>query len=159
MKKIISGIGGVVLLLTLVSVGSSSAYADTYDLNASFSNGVTLNGIVDFTGNSVDYTLGLSNSTNTVQCSDNCTLFGLFAQSFTSSSGGTEYLLGYLSLNNPLLYLNGWLANSVTWTPSSTSSVAVPEGPVVWQLLLMMLLLIASCYRPFWKRGPARGLA
>lgn len=152
MKKLISGASGVVLLLALMLVGTAPAFADSYDLGATFTNGVTLTGLVNFDGGNTSYTLNLSNSSQTAQCSSNCTFLGLFSEDFLLSGRKTENLLGFLAPNSSLLFLDGFIAKSASWTTTSGSSTTVPEGPVFWQLgIFLMFLAGLMYYRPAFR--------
>ena len=148
MQKLLFRSLGTLVVLALV-FSSPLAHADsvTYDLSGSFANGASLSGWANWTGSGISaYSLSLSNSTDTAQCSSSLGACLGVASAF-STSKGPELLLGFLNPNGPSLLT---LLGPGLQMPSSATvswNVAMPEGSEVLMLVLAMLVLGFAMYR------------
>ena len=151
MNKSLLRLCSFVVALAFVFAASPKAHADsiTYDLSASFANGVSLSGWANWSNSSgvTAYSLNLDNSTDTAQCSFSfigCSgVFNTF-----SSPEGLELLSGLLDPFGSSLSLLGpkdlrplFSTSDVTW------SVAAPENSELPLLGFGLLMLAFIAYR------------
>jgi len=151
MQKTLFRFCGFVVALAFVFAASPKAHADslTYDLSASFDNGVSLSGLANWSNFSgvTAYSLNLDNSSDTANCS--FSFFGCSGVFSTfSSPEGLELLAGFLDPFGSSLSLLGpkdlrpiFSTADVTWT------VAAPENAELPLLAFGLLMLGFIVYR------------
>lgn len=151
MQKTLLRLCGFVVALAFVFAASPKAHADslTYDLSASFDNGVSLSGWANWSSFSgvTAYSLNLDNSSDTAQCSSSFLGCSGVLSTF-SSSEGLELLAGFLNPFGSSLSLLGpkdlrplLSTSDVTWT------VAAPENAELPLLAFGLLVLGFIAYR------------